>query len=155
MPVRTSSEAVSSEVVSSGRGGAARPATPDRPITADLCAVGTPIPEMALRVPPPHAAAPGSRDGFLNMLLTMRMVEHYVQEWAGPYTMIKGLNVKLDTAAHPGDLVVFAGVVVERAGPDLTIEVHGRLPAASHATATVRLALPSALPSTLPSGYRD
>ncbi|WP_158558205.1 MULTISPECIES: MaoC/PaaZ C-terminal domain-containing protein [Spongiactinospora] len=110
----------------------------------DQIGIGAVLPEKSVAVPPPQPASSGAtvpRDSFLAMLLTMSMVERYVTDWTGPHTVIRGINVKLEAPARPGDTITFTGAVTAVTHRDLTIEVHGHLPAATHATATVRLSL--------------
>jgi acyl dehydratase len=88
------------------------------------------------------ARAQGSKDLFLNILTTMGLVERYVTDWAGPQTLIRGINVRLGVPAYAGDTLTFSGTVASHADGVFTVEVRGAVSIGDHATGTVRFRLP-------------
>ena len=77
----------------------------------------------------------GSRDIFLNILTTTGLVQRYVTDWAGPETVVRGIEIRLGAPCHPGDTLTFTG----RARPG-EVTVTGRTGSGEHVSGTVRLA---------------
>lgn len=96
---------------------------------------------------PELARQRGSKDIFLNILATTGLVQRYVGQWAGWGAAIRACELRLGAPAHPGDTVSFSGRVVEVQGGDEggeqrhVVEVIGTVPAGSHVTARVTVAL--------------
>ncbi|MEV8634007.1 acyl dehydratase [Streptosporangium sp. NPDC051023] len=83
-----------------------------------------------------------SKDDFLNILITMGLVERYVTDWAGPEALIRGINVKLGVPAYEGDTLALTGTVVACEDGEFTVRVRGEVSIGEHTSGTVRFAFP-------------
>ncbi len=88
----------------------------------------------------------GTKNIFMNILSTNGIVQRYVNEWAGPEALFKGIKIKLGAPNYAGDTMTLSGTVVaisqDRDEPTIDLEVIGKNSLGKHVTAMVRLALP-------------
>lgn len=77
----------------------------------------------------------GSRDIFLNILATTGFVQRYVTDWAGPQTVLRGIEIRLGTPCYAYDTLTFSG---QARGDEVTVA--GRTAAGEHVAGIVRVA---------------
>ena len=90
------------------------------------------------------AQALGSPHIFMNILTTNGLVQHYVEEWAGPEARFASLKIKLGAPNYPGDSMTFNGAVTGLDAATRTVEItlSGKNSMGNHVTGTVALVLP-------------
>lgn len=90
------------------------------------------------------AKALGSPHIFMNILTTNGLVQRFIEAWAGPEARLLDLKIKLGAPNYPGDTMSFTGAITERRDADrsVAITLKGKNSMGSHATGTVRVALP-------------
>jgi hypothetical protein len=92
-----------------------------------------------------HAAIElGSPHIFMNILTTNGLVQRFVEQWSGPDSVFKDIDIKLGMPNYPGDTMTLKGAVTAVDAQTNTIEVGlaGQNQYGTHVNGTVRLALP-------------
>ena len=84
----------------------------------------------------------GAKDIFMNILTTNGIVGRFVTDWAGPEAMLKGVKIRLGAPNYPGDTMRLTGVVTEKSGREVTVELQGTNAIGEHVKGTVTLTLP-------------
>jgi hypothetical protein len=86
----------------------------------------------------------GSPHIFMNILTTNGLVQRFVEQWSGPDSVFKDIDIKLGMPNYPGDTMTLKGAVTAVDAQTNTIEVGlaGQNQYVTHVNGTVRLALP-------------
>ena len=86
----------------------------------------------------------GSPHIFMNILTTNGLVQRFVEQWSGPDSVFKDIDIKLGMSNYPGDTMTLKGAVTAVDAQTNTIEVGlaGQNQYGTHVNGTVRLALP-------------
>jgi len=79
----------------------------------------------------------GSQDIFLNILTTNGLVQRYVTDWAGFDVRLQSIAIRLGAPAHPGDELVFTGLVAEVDDTVVVVDVVGSVSLGAHVTGRV------------------
>ncbi len=90
------------------------------------------------------AQARGTPDIFMNILTSNGYVQRYVNDWAGPASQIRSVEIRLGVPTFSGDTLRFEGLVKARneAERALDIAVTGTNSIGQHVAATVCVAWP-------------
>jgi hypothetical protein len=86
----------------------------------------------------------GSPHVFMNILTTNGLVQRFVEQWSGPDSVFKDIDIKLGMPNYPGDTMTLKGAVTAVDAQTNTIEVGlaGQNQYGTHVNGIVRLALP-------------
>jgi hypothetical protein len=86
----------------------------------------------------------GSPHIFMNILTTNGLVQRFVEQWSGPDSVFKDIDIKLGMPNYPGDTMTLKGAVTAVDAQTNTIEVGlaGQNQYGTHVNGIVRLALP-------------
>ena len=80
----------------------------------------------------------------MNILTTNGLVQRFVEQWSGPDSVFKDIDIKLGMPNYPGDTMTLKGAVTAVDAQTNTIEVGlaGQNQYGTHVNGIVRLALP-------------
>ena len=79
----------------------------------------------------------GSKDIFVNILTSQGLVQRYVTDSLGYDVEIRSIDIRLGAPAHPGDTLVFSGVVESEVDGLTTLKVRGDVALGAHINGTV------------------
>ncbi|MFC0865826.1 hypothetical protein ACFHYQ_26350 [Sphaerimonospora cavernae] len=91
---------------------------------------------------PGKAQQRGTPDIFMSINSTNGFVDRYVTDWAGPYSRIKRVALRLGVPAFPGDVMRFSGEITAAGADSATLRVIGGNERGVHVTADVTVAWP-------------
>ena len=81
----------------------------------------------------------GSRDIFVNILTSQGLVQRYITDSLGHDVEIRSIDIRLGAPAHPGDTLVFSGLIESETDGVSTLKVRGDVAVGAHITGTVVL----------------
>lgn len=86
----------------------------------------------------------GSPHIFMNILTTNGLVQRFVEQWSGPDSVFKDIDIKLGMPNYPGDTMTLKGAVtaVDAQTNSIEVDLAGQNQYGMHVNGTVRLALP-------------
>ena len=94
-----------------------------------------------------YAQAQGAPDIFMNIISTNGHLGRYLNDWAGPDSLVRNLSIRLGVPVFPGSTLRFSGIVtgVEPQGDEVLVHVDLRAATdiGDHATGTAVVALPA------------
>lgn len=90
---------------------------------------------------PALALERGSKNIFMNILISYGLVARYVTDWAGPRARLRRVAIRLGAANYPGDTMTLTGDVVSTADGNVVVQVRGTNSVGVHASGTVTVSI--------------
>ena len=88
----------------------------------------------------------GMKDVFMNVLTTNGLCARYLNDWAGPGALLKGVNIRLGAPNPVGDTLTFSATVADKKVLDgkgvITLNLRGSNSKGDHAKGTATMELP-------------